>query len=234
MYSPMLKKIFALIGLTLSISANAASVSYNGYTLDTDTNIVTDGELEWLQWDETVGLTRYQAQLAYGGDATGIYDWRVASNLEMASLFNAFNFGITFDTDENTEQEAFMDSPEYSEDTPHNMFIDLFGDTYAAAGYTFDYGDKVEQSQAIFGQDIDDDNEYNRAKVTDEYTSPTGELIWSRALLDADTFPWNAAQNTLGVALVRNIDTQVVPVPAAAWLFGSALLGLGVIRRRKA
>ena len=29
------------------------------------------------------------------------------------------------------------------------------------------------------------------------------------------------------------IDVQVVPIPAAAWLFGSALLGLSVVKRRK-
>jgi hypothetical protein len=33
---------------------------------------------------------------------------------------------------------------------------------------------------------------------------------------------------------VRDGDVSTVPVPAAAWLFGSALLGLGVIKRRKA
>ena len=30
------------------------------------------------------------------------------------------------------------------------------------------------------------------------------------------------------------VSPAVVPIPAAAWLFGSALLGLGVVKRRKA
>lgn len=30
------------------------------------------------------------------------------------------------------------------------------------------------------------------------------------------------------------VSSSVVPLPAAAWLFGSALLGLGVLKRRKA
>ncbi len=34
-------------------------------------------------------------------------------------------------------------------------------------------------------------------------------------------------------AWVISVDPTVVPVPAAAWLFGSALAGLGVLRRRK-
>ncbi|MDB4431443.1 VPLPA-CTERM sorting domain-containing protein [Pseudomonadales bacterium] len=31
----------------------------------------------------------------------------------------------------------------------------------------------------------------------------------------------------------NNFEVSAVPVPAAAWLFGSALLGLGVVRRKK-
>jgi len=31
---------------------------------------------------------------------------------------------------------------------------------------------------------------------------------------------------------VNVIDPAVIPVPATAWLFGSALLGIGVLRRR--
>ena len=42
--------------------------------------------------------------------------------------------------------------------------------------------------------------------------------------------------DTTGVLYIDNIVTvaNVVPVPAAAWLFGSALLGLVGLRRRKA
>jgi len=37
-----------------------------------------------------------------------------------------------------------------------------------------------------------------------------------------------------GVGIVgSDFVASAVPVPAAAWLFGSALLGLGVVRRKK-
>ena len=39
----------ASIALVLSAGANAATVSYNNYSLDTETNIVTGNNLEWLQ-----------------------------------------------------------------------------------------------------------------------------------------------------------------------------------------
>ncbi|MEH6591623.1 MAG: VPLPA-CTERM sorting domain-containing protein [Halioglobus sp.] len=32
---------------------------------------------------------------------------------------------------------------------------------------------------------------------------------------------------------IDNIQTTVVPLPAAAWLFGSAVLGLGAIKRKR-
>lgn len=35
------------------------------------------------------------------------------------------------------------------------------------------------------------------------------------------------------VASTTNLTASAVPLPAAAWLFGSALLGLGIFRRRK-
>lgn len=53
-----------------------------------------------------------------------------------------------------------------------------------------------------------------------------GDLIQVGGSLSKDN-----AQPFEGVALVRS---SVVPIPAAAWLFGSALAGLGWIRRKQA
>jgi hypothetical protein len=46
-------------------------------------------------------------------------------------------------------------------------------------------------------------------------------------------FGIQVSQSGWGVENVR-MDVQVVPIPAAVWLFGSALLGLGVVKRKKA
>lgn len=45
-------------------------------------------------------------------------------------------------------------------------------------------------------------------------------------------FGISVGQDGWGVENVR-MDVQVVPIPAAAWLFGSAILGLGLSKRRK-
>lgn len=51
--------------------------------------------------------------------------------------------------------------------------------------------------------------------------------------LDRVTFSVDTiAGNTFNVAAFDNIVASVVPIPAAVWLFGSALAGLGWIRRR--
>ena len=46
---------------------------------------------------------------------------------------------------------------------------------------------------------------------------------------------WNITFADIGPALKIVVDIQAVPVPAAVWLFGSGLIGLvGVARRKKA
>jgi hypothetical protein len=48
-------------------------------------------------------------------------------------------------------------------------------------------------------------------------------------------FDGNTQNHTQGVDDIEVfVNSPVVPIPAAAWLFGSALLGLGVLKRRKA
>ena len=216
----MVKKVVTFLALTLPLSAAASTVSYHGYTLDTDSNIVTGGGLEWLQWDQTAGQSISAALANYSGDG-----WRLATNTEMAALFNAFNFGSTFDTNENTTQEVSLYDSAYSFGVA-NEFIALFGDTYA--GFNYDYGDPLESSAALFGIDPNQDGYYNFAVVTDEYDLVSGQLQPGRAAMYDDYRLATFSYSYLGVALVQ--VTQV-PLPASGWLFMSGLTGL-MIRKR--
>lgn len=222
----MFKQAIALLCLFiyLPLPGYAETISYNGYTLDTETNIVTGGGLEWLQWDVTVGQSINTALTNYGGDG-----WRTATNTEMAALYNEFGFGVVFDTDENTPQSATLVDDQYSFGSA-NEFINLFGDTYQAAGNSYNYGDQFERSSAVFGGDQDSDNLYNLASVSDEYTSSDGDPESGRAYLHIDYIGASTTRHSDGVALVR---VSIVPVPAAAWLFGSALVGLVGFKRNK-
>ncbi|MBS94008.1 MAG: hypothetical protein CL799_06150 [Chromatiales bacterium] len=42
----------------------------------------------------------------------------------------------------------------------------------------------------------------------------------------------NVAGGPFTASVIDNISIEAVPIPAAAWLFGSGLAGLGFLRRR--
>jgi hypothetical protein len=220
----MFKHIFTLAGLLLApLSLHADTISYSGYELNTQTNIVTGEGLEWLQWDETVGISPNKALGVYGGAG-----WRLASLSDMHALFNAFDFGRVFDNNENTTQRIGVPQ-DPSEDLPGNHFIELFGDTYRAAGNLYDNGgmDPYQYSIAMFGLDEDGDGFINRAMVYDDYYSKHG--FWSGGLaeLTEDEFLHLTVagyRRSMGVALVRNVSE--VPLPAAGYLFITALFGV--------
>lgn len=228
--------ICAFIIIIISQSSHSASISYYGYTLDTDTNIVTGGGLEWLQWDQTEGMSVDTALSTFGDNG-----WRLASNVEMANLFNAFSFGLSFDSLENTSQSININWVE-SEDLPTNHFLSLFGQTF---NYNedceldctlFDSVDTMITAQAAFGSDMDGDGFFNIARVTDDgwefpnFGFPIENFTSGLASMSSDSRASDFSQDHSGVALVR---VSPVPVPAAAWLFGSALLGLANIKRKK-
>ena len=227
-----IKLASAAAALVLSASANAAIISYSGYTHDTDTDIVTGNGLEWLQWDRTVGqsINSIQSQLhtLEGGG------WSVASNTQMAQLFNAFDFGLTFDNDENTRQVVASGYTAGDTGTEADeLFISMFGDTYAASGYSHcNFGDCFEQTLALFGNDPDADGYVNVANVYDDYRGEGGEFFSGTTDLLEDHVLISSSVDLMGVALVREVSA--VPVPAAVWLFGSGLIGLvGIARRNK-
>ena len=70
--------------------------------------------------------------------------------------------------------------------------------------------------------------------------SGAGDLA-IRGILNQDTNPYAGGRSYHGAGYGDTptwdlkFETQVVPIPAAAWLFGSGLLGLvGIARRKKA
>lgn len=213
--------------LVLSASVNAATITHNEYSLDTDTNIVTGGGLEWLQWDETAGSSIVSALGTYEADG-----WRLATNYEMASLFNSFDFDLTFDTDENTHQ---LQRTPWSAaiESEYTRFIDLFGDTYAVSTLSCPTclpSDTYVSAIAYFGTDNEFNDLFNLAGVSDDFVAGTTQRE-AEAVMTGENYYDTDSSSSHGVALVR---TSVVPVPAAVWLFGSGLIGfVGLARRKK-
>lgn len=214
-----MRTTLALAGLTLSLCSHAAIISHNGYSLDTTTNVVTGGGLQWLQWDETVGQSIDTALGAYAADG-----WRLASNVEMANLFNSFAFGTTI----NTSEEGWRAWRGEVPTTEVDKMVELFGATNS--GSSVPLVDPLKTTGALFGADPDGNNWYNLVRLHDDYTSGDVPPIFYPARLEywIDFYPTDYTHFQAGVALVRS----EVPVPASAWLFASALIGLLSFRRK--
>jgi len=105
-----------------------------------------------------------------------------------------------------------------------------FSDTPEADGEIF----TVDDGLNTIAIEIDPSTVYFLIKTGNLEGTETNAYVFE----NLDSFDW--AYILLDGTYITEIDqishlTSVVPVPAAAWLFGSALLGLvGVARRRKA
>ena len=121
-----MKKVVStlLLPLVVSFNLNASVVTIGAYELDTTTNIVTDSNqnLEWLQWDETIGMSISTALTQYA--ASG---WRVATQFEMASLIgNLFDVSLSTDNLYLGEGNTWGYSHGSAES---EAFMSLFGET---------------------------------------------------------------------------------------------------------
>ena len=231
-----LKKLLFTLLLLPSLSANAGLIS--DYSLDSETNIVTDSSnnLEWLQWSQTRGMSLDAALTQYASQG-----WELASGEQMARLFNTF--GLSYGNfvwqdgesnrhdspvnDKNEEAEYYNDLGELILD-PEIIFVSLFGDTIGRDGWQY------SGAQFGFGND---DNTYHWALVSDDwgYADPDGQ---SNSFSPGENYlQFNSRFNgvrrsDLGVAFVRSTESTEVPEPSALALFGLALAGMAVRRRK--
>jgi len=241
----MIKKIMlASCVLVASMTSQAALISYNGYERDTAKNYVTGGGLEWLKWDVTKGMSINSALSAYESQG-----WRLASNDDMAILFNQFKFGKSdWHALENVVQSHSTPWGSGDELSSHVAFISLFGVINTVDSYWYcresrrvdctPPHDAYTMVAALYGHDSNKNGLFNFASIFDDYSwiDENGTLFLENghALKFADHYHSSFYTLNSGVALVRDItpDPVAVPTPGPIGLLALGLLALGYRRRQ--
>ncbi|WP_296048631.1 hypothetical protein [uncultured Alteromonas sp.] len=177
-------------------------------------------------WNQTYGLSAHEAVARYESNG-----WSIATNSQMANLFNSFKLGETgfplpyprspFVSDENADQ---LIGPHGDSQDANNSaaiaFIKLFSDQ------ELDFQAGVEQihAHAYFGDDEDNDNKINRASVNHDHFPDFGFIV-SDIGLSSDNFGYTEALLlSTGTALVRNINEVNSPNSLFLLIMGMFLL----------
>lgn len=223
-----MKNILLTIALLFAFNVSAITIDENtSYRVDSQfvnlggTNVDLGTGLEWLSFSSLIHGVETNLTFGHSIDtATAAYqsqNFRVATYTEVYDLFDFF-------------------FPTFSGDVNGKMYIDDLADPSAAI---------VQERNSwlmSFGTFIDDEGDlHSRGLYLDENddaqligailnTNPLSSYLYGSDydLLGYDT---STAFINTGVFMVR--DFNAVPIPPAVWLFGSGLLGLVVVARRK-
>lgn len=189
---------------SLPLTTNAGIISYGEFSKEEHSEIVTGLGMDWMQWSSTKGMSIKTALTAFSHDG-----WRVASVAEVTELFNYFVPAIGWVESESVSQLGPTGwTDELSPDSELDVqFQTLFGYTYAARASDYLDGDRLEKTEAIFGNDENGNGRYGLAGMFDDYTVYNGNQNHGVAYLNKDTHVKSFAYNRYGVALVRgNLD----------------------------
>jgi hypothetical protein len=190
--------------LLLSFAAHSSLVDNGSYTSDTVSG------LDWLDLTATDNLTPTAALAANAG-------WRHASNSEVEDLFNQL-FPNYFSNQ--TSQNLYYDEDGINSIQWDNLnaFADLFGWTQLNGVGVHYYS---------YGLYLDEDHIWrSMGGFLDLYYNNT---VMVTGMEFTNTYSANYSHENFGTFLVQT----AVPVPAAVWLFGSALAGLGWMKRKR-
>ena len=193
----MIKQTLTLVGLTLSLTANAALYDRGNGMIYDDTLDIT-----WLQdanYARTTGYApngqmtwvdakAWAAELSY----EGFDDWRLPSTSESPAF--GYNAGSSSEMN-----HMYYNNLNNSAGSPITTNTEMFTNVMSSA-YWYEEGYSENRSWGFYSYD---GKESHLTK---------GSLYFSWA--------------------VRDGDVSAVPVPAAAWLFGSALIALTGLKRR--
>jgi hypothetical protein len=228
---------FALACCAASFASQAGLIEYKDYSRETTSTVVKTKHLQWLQWDQTRGMSIQTALATYGSAG-----WTLASTSQMVALFNQFKFGHPGWVETESKNQVAYDSWSSSENSSQNAFLRLFGVNRSLGcdeitdPICYPAQDAHEETFAFFGSDANQNDRFNLASVRDDLTeiSPDGIVHFDAfSRLSPDNFRIDQSFGNVGVALVRaNNTSAVISVPASS---GLLLLGFSALlwwRRR--
>jgi hypothetical protein len=207
----MFKKSLALVALILSVSSQAAEITYNinstlagGVATGTITTDGTIGELV------DANITGWSLSVDVNGDGTSA----TASS-----------------SDSNTNTFLFLPLGYSPLSASATSLIFDFAQDHPLTGGGGIPGIRL-RSSIPKGQDGEVVYWEVRSVSTMGDTSRQGILVRERHVVSGVDTNLNSFTSYTGALEIASVSA--VPLPAAAWLFGSALLGLGVVKRKKA
>lgn len=210
----------ALLGLSVS-SVHAAIVSADDAVFGVDSVTIDDAGLEWLDLTKSTNRS-YNTVLGQFGAGGEFEGWRYATTTEVRALYISAGAPASFvNGPQGTTNETWI-----------AHLLDLWG-------ITTNPGDPLATpptppglfhpgSNAITGTGFN--NKITAGLAIDAFPSTTIDF----ASTEVETVNRDLRRANLGSALVRADPLPAVPVPAAVWLFGTALIGLIGFGKRKA
>lgn len=225
----------ASIALIISaISANSSALTVSALEEDASSEALG---LEWIKWTVTAGMSIDEALTAYSEDG-----WRLATNSEMASLFNKYFLAVeegdvSYVTQVSYDPPGQFSASEFSDDenilqlspTSESWINPLLYEFFDVVGILDDsctpFNNEiafcVTSTGALYGADLDGDGFYNLASARYEFNDQYGETYG--ASLGRDIYPSSLAipdsdqpgnsSKGAGVALVRSLPYNPTPVP---------------------
>ena len=160
------------------------------------------------------------------------------------ALFSGF---VEFDLDDRMVQSGsstpFYNLVDWSitvDGTSSDLLLEGSGETFDNGTLSLNQSASINRVTLLIDEDISTPGVNELDRTLRLYFDPDIDLDSDSRFEDISTLTFEPSGSLLQFSTsqvpmtVASASISAVPVPAAAWLFGSALLGLGVLQRREA
>lgn len=228
-------KIIVMSALVISSNVNASVL-----------NTLNGIDYEWLELTETAGLSRTQVELRLADTNDVLYGYEYASRSLVEDLYMSYSSFDGF-SGRHGDPDVISGGVAFLNDFGHTIEQDNYGGYITVEGTFLDFTTEPGLSvgvYGIYGQEGECKGligtSYSCATYWEVYTDPNRTPLyswqsstqgWDATSAIVTTRTYSSMNRDTGSLLVRSVSP--VPIPAAAWLCGSGLIGLTGFARRK-